>query len=156
MELFLNDKLGKITYQFEGAPTDPLATLIIAHGTGAGMDHPFMKDLSRNISQRGLNTVRFNFPYMEKGRKVPGSQKHALIAWQKIIEEIVTEYPRHPIFISGKSYGGRMASHLLIEEPETSAKGIIYFGSPLHAFGKGSKERADHLFELKISLQTST
>ena len=149
MELFIDDKLGKISYQIEKSGTsDPI--LILAHGAGAGMDHPFMKHLSSEISKRGINVVRFNFPYIEQSRKAPGSPKHAIKTWEQIIARIKEEHKNIPLFISGKSYGGRMASHLLAAQPELKVRGIIYFGFPLHAPGRDSKERASHLTSVQI------
>lgn len=150
MELFLNDKLGKITYEISES-ADAIATLIIAHGAGAGMHHPFMVSLADTLSEVGINAIRFNFPYMEKGRKAPGSPKDAIAAWEHMITEASNVLPGLPIFMSGKSYGGRMGSHLLAEQSDTNAAGIIYFGFPLHAPGRDSKDRAAHLPEIKQS-----
>ena len=149
MELFLNDKLGKINLVVDNA-TDPKAALIIAHGAGAGMDHPFMKELAYEISIRGVTTIRFNFPYMEQGRKSPGSPKSNIETWKLVTEYLQNEMKGLPIFVSGKSYGGRMASHLLADNEVDGILGIIYFGFPLHAPGKDSKERAAHLVNIKI------
>lgn len=149
MKLFLNDKLGEITFESTEAP-DSNKVLIIAHGAGAGMHHPFMVDLSNAIASLGIHAVRFNFPYMEQGRRAPGSPKDAIAAWKVVIEAISTQYPQASIFISGKSYGGRMASHLLAEDASINAKGIIYIGFPLHAPGRDSKDRANHLGDISI------
>ncbi|MEP1032329.1 alpha/beta family hydrolase [Ekhidna sp.] len=144
MELFLNDKLGKISIEIEEANT-PEAILILAHGAGAGMHHPFMVSISSDIAAANISTIRFNFPYMEQGRKSPGSPKANIETWGLIVEHISKTYPRLPIFISGKSYGGRMASHLLAQDYPETVRGIVYFGFPLHAPGRDSKDRAAHL-----------
>lgn len=149
MKLFLNDKLGEITLESDEA-SDEGAILLLAHGAGAGMHHPFMTSLSKEISMKGVSVVRFNFPYVEKGRKAPGSPKDAIEAWRCVIQEIRNRNPKTALFISGKSYGGRMASHLLAESDSTNIKGIIYFGFPLHAPGKDSDERAAHLGTIAI------
>ena len=149
MELFLNDKLGKITVEVDEA-SNASSILIIAHGAGAGMHHPFMNKLSKGISENGVTAIRFNFPYMEQGRKSPGSPKANIETWGLLIEHIASIYPGMPIFISGKSYGGRMASHLMAESATEKVKGIIYYGFPLHAPGRDSKDRADHLSEVKV------
>ncbi len=149
MELFLNDKLGKITAEVDAAPK-PIAILILAHGAGAGMHHPFMNEVARSISEQEITVVRFNFPYMEQGRRSPGSPKANIETWKLVIDHINAQYLGLPIFISGKSYGGRMASHLMAENPHPQVKGLIYFGFPLHAPGKDSKDRADHLKSLKV------
>ncbi len=144
MELFLNDKLGKISLTVE-APSEPEAIIIIAHGAGAGMNHGFMADISHRLVNLGLTVVRFNFPYMEQGRKSPGSPKGNIEAWKLVVEHIQSLHPDLSLFLSGKSYGGRMASHLLSEKLVENTMGIIYFGFPLHAPGRDSKDRAAHL-----------
>ncbi|MEM6829712.1 MAG: alpha/beta family hydrolase [Bacteroidota bacterium] len=149
MESHLDHDLEKIHLKIDEA-TAPKAVIIIAHGAGAGMDHPFMQSIAHAISQRGIHAVRFNFPYMEAGRKSPGSSKKNIEAWRVVIPEIQKKYPALPIFLSGKSYGGRMASHLLAETPIDGIQGIIYFGFPLHAPGKVGKERADHLDKINV------
>ncbi|WP_420318896.1 alpha/beta family hydrolase [Ekhidna sp.] len=149
MELFLNDKLGKITVEVDEA-SNASSILIIAHGAGAGMHHPFMNKLSKGISENGVTAIRFNFPYMEQGRKSPGSPKSNIETWGLLVEHIASIYPGMSIFISGKSYGGRMASHLMAESATEKVKGIIYYGFPLHAPGRDSKDRADHLPRVSV------
>ncbi len=149
MELFLNDKLGKISLEVDESATQK-AILILSHGAGAGMHHPFLKTISDAISSDTITVVRFNFPYMEQGRKSPGSPKANIETWKLVVEHIQSTYPNVPIFLSGKSYGGRMASHLLVEVTPQSIKGIIYFGFPLHAPGRDSKDRADHLDKIEV------
>lgn len=148
MKLFLNDKLGEISYKISNA-NDSELVLIIAHGAGAGMHHPFMNQLAESIARLGITTIRFNFPYMEKGRKAPGSPKDAIYAWEAMIDEAATKFPNAKIFMSGKSYGGRMGSHVLVEDNSLSVAGIIYYGFPLHAPGRDSKDRAAHLSGVK-------
>ncbi|WP_436516510.1 alpha/beta hydrolase family protein [Ekhidna sp. To15] len=149
MELFLNDKLGKISIEI-GESVNAESILILAHGAGAGMHHPFMNLIASSITKRNITTVRFNFPYMEQGRKSPGSPKGNIETWKLVIDHIDKSYKGLPIFISGKSYGGRMASHLVADVDIQVVKGIIYYGFPLHAPGRDSKDRAAHLTSVKI------
>lgn len=149
MQLYLNESLGEISIEITEA-NSPKGILIIAHGAGAGMHHPFMVDLSNEISALGYHAVRFNFPYMEEGRKSPGSPKKNIETWELVINHIHGLHPDLPIFLSGKSYGGRMASHLLAEKSFDYVKGIIYFGFPLHAPGRDSKDRASHLDQVSV------
>lgn len=149
MELFLNDKLGKISIEVD-ASVNANAILIMAHGAGAGMHHPFMVSISQEMAEYGITSVRFNFPYMEQGRKSPGSPKANIETWKLVVEYITKTHPNLPLFISGKSYGGRMASHLIAEESIQVVKGLIYFGFPLHAPGRDSKDRAAHLEKVTI------
>jgi len=149
MELFLNEDLGKISFEINEAES-PKAVLIIAHGAGAGMHHAFLTSLAGLFAEAGITTVRFNFPYMEAGKKFSGSPKKNIQTWKLVVEEVFRRFPDLDIFISGKSYGGRMASHLLADHPDLPVKGIIYFGFPLHAPGKDSTDRAKHLSQVKV------
>jgi predicted alpha/beta-hydrolase family hydrolase len=123
---------------------NPTSILIIAHGAGASMHHSFMKKLACSFQENGITTVRFNFPYMEQGKKFPGNPKINITAWLRVVNWSSKQLGL-PIFISGKSYGGRMASHLIAENKELNIKGLIYFGFPLHAPGKPSTDRSKHL-----------
>ena len=149
MEVYLNEQLGKVTYEIDDTPTSS-AVLILAHGAGAGMHHPFLNTLAKQICDEGVSVVRFNFPYMEKGRKAPGSPKDAILCWEKIILETKKLFHDKDLFISGKSYGGRMASHLLAVNHDLKVSGIIYYGFPLHAPGRDSTERAAHLGVIEV------
>ena len=149
MELFLNDSLGQITLEVEEAD-NARAVIIIAHGAGAGMHHPFMTSISGLFVARGFHVARFNFPYMENGKKFPGAPKPNIETWGLVIDYLCVTYPDLPIIISGKSYGGRMASHLLADQSPAAVKGIFYLGFPLHAAGKDSKARATHLNAVQV------
>jgi uncharacterized protein len=149
MELFLNDQLGKITIEIDEAAS-ATCVFILAHGAGAGVHHPSMVSLSDKFVEYGFHCARFNFPYMEQGRKSPGSPKPNIETWGLVIEHISKRYPDLPLYISGKSYGGRMGSHFIAENPTTCAKGIVYFGFPLHAPGRDSKDRAAHLSKIQL------
>ncbi len=149
MNLHLTDDLGEVTVETD-LGTDPKGVIIIGHGAGAGMHHPFMVKLSGELANQGLHAVRFNFPYMEQGRKSPGSPKKNIECWNQVTRYVTEQHPGLPVYLSGKSYGGRMASHLLAESQPEAVNGIIYFGFPLHAPGKDSKERADHLNRINV------
>ena len=149
MELFLNDKLGTISLEIDEAENAG-AVVIIAHGAGAGMHHSFLVKLANELNDLGLHVVRFNFPYIEQGKKAPGSPKHAITSWGIVAEIIHEKNIALPVFISGKSYGGRMASHLLAEKTLSFVKGIVYYGFPLHAPGRDSGDRAAHLNKIQV------
>lgn len=140
----LSEELGSVSLEIDESK-DANSVLIIAHGAGAGMHHPFMVSLASEISKNNLHAVRFNFPYKEAGKKSTGSPKKNIEAWKLIAEYIHAEYPNLPVFLSGKSYGGRMASHVVVENDLPFVKGIVYFGFPLHAPGRDSKDRAQHV-----------
>lgn len=149
MELHLGEELGKIAWQINHADTKK-AVLILSHGAGAGMNHPFLEQLAVTISNHEIEVIRFNFPYMQQGKKSPGSPKKNIHTWKCVLQEVIHRYPNTPIFISGKSYGGRMASHLLVEHTFAEVRGLIYYGFPLHAPGKDGIERADHLGSIAV------
>lgn len=134
-------------------PDNPVCLLTMAHGAGAGMTHPFMEELATSLGEAGIATLRFNFPFMEKPKKGPPDRPPVA---HKTIEAVIAKtkemFPALPLFISGKSFGGRMTSQFIAENPDTAIKGIVFFGFPLHAPGKPSIERADHLRGIKTPL----
>lgn len=115
----------------------------IAHGAGAGMDHPFLVGFAAALRGLGFTTVRFNFPYFEAGRRMPGPAVHAQLTWRAVVEWIRVDAPDAGVWACGKSYGGRMASMAVAEGLEVD--GLIYLGYPLHPPGKPEKPRAEHL-----------
>ncbi len=115
----------------------------IAHGAGAGMDHPFLVGFAAALRAEGFTTVRFNFPYVEAGRRMPGPAAHAILTWRAVIARLRADAPGAPIWACGKSYGGRMASMAAAEGLEVD--GLVYLGYPLHPPGKPEKPRLEHL-----------
>jgi len=134
-------------------PGKPVCLLAMAHGAGAGMTHPFMEELATSLAEAGIATLRFNFPFMEKLKKGPPDRPPVA---HKTIEVVITKsqklFPALPLFVSGKSFGGRMTSQYIAESKETAIKGIVFFGFPLHAPGKPSVERGDHLKKIKVPM----
>jgi len=120
-----------------------LGAVVVAHGAGAGMEHPFLTGFADALNELGFSTLRFNFPYREKGRRMPGPAAHAVAAWHAAVAHARTLAPEIPLWVAGKSYGGRMASMAVAEG--MTAEGLIYLGYPLHAPGKPEKPRAEHL-----------
>lgn len=142
--LFLSDSLGSVSAEimhFE----NPSAIITLAHGAGAGMNHSFMVSLAQALAQHGMATLRFNFPYMEHGKKRPDvpavAHKTIAAALQKAHELC----PDIPLYASGKSFGGRMSSQYMALHPVDFVKGLIFFGFPLHPAKQPSTERAEHL-----------
>lgn len=124
-------------------PPDPWAVLAVAHGAGAGMQHPFLVGFARGMSELGVATVRFNFPYVEAGRRMPGPAAHAIATWATVAGAVVG-VSSLPVFAGGKSYGGRMAS-MAAAEGAIEPAGLVYLGYPLHAPGRPEKPRVEHL-----------
>ncbi|MFS0852578.1 alpha/beta family hydrolase [Microbacterium sp. 179-I 3D4 NHS] len=119
------------------------ATVLVAHGAGAGMDHPFLTGFAEALTAAGLSTLRFNFPYVEQGRRMPGPTAHAVATWRAAVALLRREDPAAPVWAVGKSYGGRMASLAVAEGLEVA--GLAYLGYPLHPPGQPEKLRAEHL-----------
>lgn len=115
----------------------------IAHGAGAGMDHPFLVGFAAALRAEGFTTVRFTFPYVEAGRRMPGPALHAILTWQAVIRWIRADAPDAGVWACGKSYGGRMASMAVAEGLDVN--GLVYLGYPLHPPGKPEKPRVEHL-----------
>lgn len=132
----------EISAAFESAD-GAWATLAIAHGAGAGFDHPFMVGFARGMRSAGVSTLRFNFPYVEAGRRMPGPAAHAIRTWQAVAER-AAELSPEPLWAAGKSYGGRMAS-MAAAEGVIDPQGLIYLGYPLHPPGRPEKPRIEHL-----------
>jgi predicted alpha/beta-hydrolase family hydrolase len=134
-------------------PDDAICLLIMAHGAGAGMVHPFMEELAGSLAEVGIATLRFNFPFMEKPKKGPPDRPPVA---HKTIEAVIAKaqklFPALPLFVSGKSFGGRMTSQYIAENQVTGIKGVVFFGFPLHAPGKPSIERGDHLKKIKLPM----
>lgn len=118
-------------------------TIAVAHGAGAGMEHPFLIGLTDALNQRGYSTLRFNFPYREQGRRMPGPAAHAIETWRAAVSHARSLAPDGPLWTAGKSYGGRMASMAVADGLDVD--GLIYLGYPLHPPGEPEKLRAEHL-----------
>lgn len=131
-------------------PDDPFATLVIAHGAGAGMEHPFLSGFARALGEESVATLRFNFPYREAGRKFPDRPPVAVAAWQAAMEEAASLSGGGPLWAAGKSFGGRMASMAVAEG--MPAAGLVYLGYPLHPPGKPEKLRDGHLYGLALPM----
>lgn len=131
-------------------PKDAHSLLVLSHGAGAGMDHPFMENLAQALAKQSIGTLRFNFVYMENGRKPPDRPPLAQAAILAAIEKARALSEGIPLFAGGKSFGGRMTSLLAASGQINDLKGIIYFGFPLHAPGRAGIERAAHLKDIKV------
>ena len=131
-------------------PDNPSATVVVAHGAGAGMEHPFLRGFTSALNELGTATLRFNFPYREAGRKFPDRPPVAIATWRTAMavaaERAAVHNDAGPIWAAGKSFGGRMASMAVADGME--AAGLVYLGYPLHPPGKPDKLRDEHLYGL--------
>src|SRR4029453_8237591 len=120
------------------------AMVVLAHGAGAGQKHPFMVGVAQALAARGMAVVTFDFPYMREPRKAPDPAPALESAFRDVIAAARESAPGLPLFIGGKSMGGRMATHLGAQRLE-SLKGIVVFGYPLHPPGRPDQPRTAHL-----------
>ena len=134
------------------APRGARASYVMAHGAGAGMAHPFMERVAAELGERGIATLRYQFPYMEQGGKRPDAPKLAQATVRAAVTEAAKLMPKLPLIAGGKSFGGRMTSQAQAESPLAHVRGLAFLGFPLHAAGRPSEERAAHLFEVKIPM----
>jgi hypothetical protein len=133
-------------------PAHPKAALVLAHGAGAGMTHPFMQAVADGLATRGIATLRYQFPYMERGSKRtdPPAVAHATV--RAAVAEAVRLLPDVPLFAGGKSFGGRMTSQAQAESPMPDVRGLVFLGFPLHPAGKPSTDRAAHLEQINVPM----
>ena len=124
---------------------------IFAHGAGAGMNHPFMSRLSKALLDHHIGTLRYNFPYMQAGRKRPDPPAIAELTVRRATEAVAELYPDTPLLAGGKSFGGRMSSQLAAKGP-LPVRGLVFVGFPLHAAGKPGVDRAHHLAEINVPM----
>ena len=133
-------------------PPAATACFVLAHGAGAGMDHPSMVAVAAELAARSIATLRFQFPYMERRtrRPDPPSVCHATV--RAAVAEAARLAPTLALFAGGRSFGGRMTSQAQAIKPLPGVKGLAFIGFPLHPAGKPSGERAEHLREVKIPM----
>ncbi|WP_051209542.1 alpha/beta family hydrolase [Propionicicella superfundia] len=125
----------------------PWATVVVAPGAGAGMDHPFLVGFTRGLAREGLASMRFNFVYREQGRRAPDRPPKAIAAW-RAAREAAGRWGGGPVWAAGKSFGGRMASMAAAEG--MAVAGLVYLGYPLHPPGRPDKLRAAHLDGIRV------
>lgn len=134
-------------------PAGAKACYVLAHGAGAGMKHAFMASIAQGLAERGIASLRFNFPFMEQGSKRPDSPAVAHAAIRAAVAEAARHMPAGvPLFAGGKSYGGRMSTQAQAAEPLPGLTGLVLLGFPLHPAGKPSTERAAHLADVKLPM----
>lgn len=126
--------------------------VILAHGAGNDMENPFLSYVHEQLAQKGVMTVKFNFPYKERGGKAPDRAPLLEETWRKIIAAVQEddEFAPKNLFLAGKSMGGRIASHLAAQGQEFN--GLIFLGYPLHPPNKLEKLRAEHLASIQCPM----
>ncbi len=133
-------------------PKGARACYVLAHGAGAGMHHAFMQAVAADLAERGIATLRYQFPYMEKGSRRPDTPKLAQATVRTAVDEAARLLPKVPLFAGGKSFGGRMTSQAQAATPLPGVCGLAFLGFPLHPAGRPSQERGKHLFDVTIPM----
>lgn len=126
--------------------------LVLAHGAGAGMTHPFLEALTASLAAQGAASFRYQFPYMERGAKRPDPPPLLEATVRSAVEAAAGIAGDLPLLAGGKSLGGRMTSRAAAREPLEGVGGLVFFGFPLHAIGKPGAERADHLDQVDVPM----
>jgi predicted alpha/beta-hydrolase family hydrolase len=133
-------------------PPGARACYVFAHGAGAGMAHPFMAQVSAGLAERGIASLRYQFPYMERRAKRPDPPALAQATVRAAMAEAARRPPAFALVAGGKSFGGRMTSQAQSVAPLPGVRGLAFLGFPLHPAGKPSEERARHLFDVRVPM----
>ena len=132
----------------------PLASAccVLAHGAGAGMTHPFLTAVADGLGERGVATLRYQFPYMEHASKRPDRPALAHAAVRAAVAAASQLAPGLPLFAGGKSFGARMTSQAQAEAPLPGVRGLVFLGFPLHPAKQPCDTRAQHLFDVRVPM----
>lgn len=133
-------------------PPSATACFVFAHGAGAGMEHPSMSTVTAELAARNIATLRFQFPYMERGSRRPDPPPVCHATVRAAVAEAARRAPDLKLIAGGRSFGGRMTSQAQAIEPLPGVKGLAFLGFPLHPAGKPSIERAEHLRNVRIPM----
>ncbi len=133
-------------------PSEARACFVLAHGAGAGMNHPFMAAVATELAKRRIATLRYQFPYMERGAKRPDPPQLAQATVRAAVTAASGLLPELPLIAGGKSFGGRMTSQAQATAPLEAVEGLVFLGFPLHPAGRPSQDRAKHLFDVQIPM----
>ena len=157
----MRDEARPVTIAIDGAesvsglllaPAGARSCYVMAHGAGAGMTHAFMAAAANELADRGIATLRYQFPYMERGSKRPDTPKVAHETVRAAVAEAARLVPGVHLFAGGKSFGGRMTSQAQAASALRGVSGLVFIGFPLHPAGKPSDERARHLADVRIPM----
>jgi predicted alpha/beta-hydrolase family hydrolase len=133
-------------------PSRTRACYVFAPGAGAGIEHPFMQAIAAGLGERDIATLRYQFPYMEKGSKRPDPPPVCHKTVRAAIDQAQRLVPAGPLIAGGKSFGGRMTSQAQAMRSLPGTAGLAFLGFPLHLAGKPSVERAAHLSDIKMPM----
>lgn len=133
-------------------PDRAKALYLFAHGAGAGMTHQGMSAIAEALAVRGIATLRYQFPFMEKGTRRPDRPTVAHVTVRAAAEQATTLAPDLPLYAGGRSFGGRMTSQAQAQSPLSGVQGLAFLGFPLHPANKPSINRAEHLARVQIPM----
>jgi predicted alpha/beta-hydrolase family hydrolase len=145
------DETRRVSALFQ-LPPAATACFVLAHGAGAGMEHPSMTAVATELAARSVATLRFQFPYMELRSRRPDPPPICHATVRAAVAEAARLAPTLPLFAGGRSFGGRMTSQAQAIKPLADVKGLAFIGFPLHPAGKPSAERAEHLLQVKTPM----
>ena len=143
--------IGRVSALLQSAPRTE-ACYVLAHGAGAGMTHPFMAAVAAGLAERGIATLRYQFPYMEKGTRRPDPPRVAHATVAAAVAEAHRRFSSIPLIAGGKSFGGRMTSQAQASAPIEAVRGLAFLGFPLHPAKRPSHDRAKHLFDVQVPM----
>ena len=147
----VGERVGRVSALLE-LPRGARALYVLAHGAGAGMRHPFMQAVAAGLAERGVATLRYQFPYIEAGGRRPDPPGVLEATVRAAVARAVAAAPGLPLVAGGKSLGGRMTSSAAAKAPLPGVRGLVFLGFPLHAPGRPGTERAAHLERVQIPM----
>jgi predicted alpha/beta-hydrolase family hydrolase len=142
---------GEVSALLVGPP-DAHLLYVLAHGAGAGMRHTFLESIAQRLAERGIASLRYQFPYMERRSSRPDSPAVAAATVRAAVAEAARVAPGLPLVAGGKSFGGRMTSTAQAEEPLPGVRGLVFLGFPLHPPGRPDDKRAEHLSRVHVPM----
>jgi predicted alpha/beta-hydrolase family hydrolase len=151
LEIRVGGRAGNVSALL-ALPGSARALLVLGHGAGAGMTHPFLEAAAEALAAEGIGSLRYQFPYFERGSRRPDPRPVLLATVRGAVELAGREAGGLPLLAGGKSMGGRMTSLAAADERLEGVRGIVFFGFPLHAAGKPSGERGEHLRSIPLPL----
>ena len=127
--------------------------ILLTHGAGAGIDHWFITGIEQHLMNSGFGVFTFQFPFMEAGRRRPDSEETAVVTWNAAVAFVHDRWPERSVVASGKSWGGRMLSYWALRGEHTAVvQRLIFFGFPLHPYGRPAISRAAHLADISVPM----
>jgi predicted alpha/beta-hydrolase family hydrolase len=151
LEIVVGERIGRVSGLLL-RPAEPWAAYVLAHGAGAGMEHPFLESVARLLSARRVATLRYQFPYTEAGGRRPDPPGVLLATVRAAVARARELMPEVRLFAGGKSMGGRMTSAAAADRPLDGVAGLVFLGFPLHRPGRPAIDRAEHLGRVQLPM----